>query len=176
MDELAQLMDELTLALKKRAEVGAKSEKLAREVRQLPNLSLIAPGGTADGADDVVNRLYHKLQIQNLIHAKQEALNAMQEAVAAVTYIRQRVNDIAGQGDEREAELVEEYTDRIRHEQDVFAEIQERKRDLLFEFGRKLQKIQCLQRKAETIEHASPSKNEISTTSNGSSNRNGHRF
>lgn len=155
MDTLARLMDELSFALKARSEAGLRAEVLAHEVEALPKLSVIAPSrfdqNRAPDDEEAQRRMYLQLELQNLSHTKQQALELLQHIAQTVAKIREAINTMAAQDRLRCAEVAENYQNRILLEKHMYAEVQQQKQDLQFEALKRIAKLTELQKKAEII-------------------------
>lgn len=142
MDELVKLMDELSLALKVRLDTSNKVVALANEVRNVPKLSVIAPHLAAAGTNtendaQVLEHLQLRMELQNLQHVKEEALETITQAIAAVAQIRTAVNAYQGSVDRKIEQIIDEYGLRIQTEKIAYADIEQRRQDILFRLNEK---------------------------------------
>lgn len=155
MDTLARLMDELSLALKARSDAGLRTEALAHEVEGLPKLSVIAPSridqSRAVHDEEAGRKLHLQLELQNLSHTKQQALEFLQNTAQTVARIREAINTMAAQDSLQCAEVAESYRNRILFEKHSYAELEQQKQDLHFEALKRMAKLEQLQKAAEGL-------------------------
>lgn len=155
MDELAKLMDELSLAIKARVEASKKTEALVREVQDLPKLSVITPedlnGSHNKENEELLNKMQLQLQLQNLNHANSLGLETIEQAMNVVAQIRWSVNVLFAQSESSREQLEENYVSQIEHEKAMYMAVNMQKQEMIFELMKSLTVLEKLKCEADKL-------------------------
>jgi len=144
-------MDELSLVLKVRTNAGLKAAALAEEVKSIPKLSVLAPHingeNSPEMAEGVLEQLQFQMELQNLQHAKEAALETVKAAINSIATIRSAVNEYELTANHSIENIVDDYDARIQGERVAYAELQQRQQDLLFGLNQKMSRLQAISEK-----------------------------
>lgn len=155
MDELAKLMDELSIAIKARVDASKKTETLVKEVQGLPKLSVISPddlsGSHKEENEELLNKMQLQLQLQNLNHTKSLGLETIEQAMNVVAQIRWSVNVLFAQSESSREQLVEDYLSQIEHEKTMYMAVNMQKQEIIFDLMKSLSVLEKLKIEADKL-------------------------
>lgn len=145
MDVLIDLMKELSSVLRTRIELGVQTEQLAKEVLSLPKL----PTLTADDlhnqqGSELLKVLQQKLNEQQLTHEEEEGYMHLQQILEAVALVRAGLCEFVNMEEQRALVHQEAYETELSNVKDYYAELQQRKQDVLMKCSQKLQTLESM--------------------------------